>query len=262
MFDFDQDQRTFPASSRRRATARQSGSVPRSPDVAATLVLIVFTFGLVLVGPSLLNAGKELLFQSFTNPRIDPGDSGVLDRLLAAAALSRIAAGWLLAAVVVAILGNVIQFGVLFAPQTIQPDLERLSPGRGVERMFSGFHARDLLLHCGRLATIAAVTGWFIWSIWPELANPAHSAPDVIGDTFADAVIVLGSCLAGGAVIISILMALAARIRHEARLRMTAREAREEQQMNETDPSVVRRRREVRQQFVTTISAPVSGRHD
>ncbi len=258
MFDSDQDQRTLPASPRRRANARQSGSVPRSPDATATLVLMVFTFGLVLIGPSLLMAGKEFIVESFTNPHTDASTSGLLEPSSAALGLSWIAAAWLLLAAAVAIIGNVVQFGLLFAPQVVQPDLERLSPRRGLQRMFSEFQPTALLLHCARLVTIAVISGWFIWSIWPRLVNPPLPAPEVIGETFADAVIILGSCLAGGAVIISLLMALAERMRHEARLRMTPQEAREEQQLNEADPAVTRRRRETQQQIVATIGSPTT----
>ena len=254
MFDSDQDQKTVPASARRRATARQSGSVPRSPDVAATLVLIVFTFGLVLIAPSLLAAGKELLTGSLTNLDTDPNTAVKLTESLTAVGLGRIAAGWLLLAVAGAVIGNVVQFGLLFAPQAVQPDLERLSPGRGLQRIRSDFHIQSLLLQGGRLAMISAVTTWFVWSIWPRVASPAHSAPEAIGDTFADAVIQLGGCLAGGTVVISLLLALTARLRHEAGLRMTPQEAREEQRLNEMDPSVAGRRRAAQQQFVTAIA--------
>lgn len=254
----DPDQRTLPASPRRRVLARESGSVPRSPDVAATLVLTLFTFGLILVGPSLLTAGKEFITDSLASVQTGVAMSEMIEPSAAFVKLCRIAAVWLLLAVLVAIIGNVVQFGLLFAPQVIQPDPERLSPGRGLERICSQFHPRALLLHFARLGAIVVVAGWFLWSIWPDLQQ---LEPGIIGDSLADAVITLGCCLAGGAAIISLLKALAERMRYEARLRMTPREAREEQQLNEADPAVARRQRETQQRIVTSISRPPGERH-
>lgn len=252
MFDSDQDQRTHPPSPRRRADARQSGSVPRSPDVSATLVLTLFTFGLVFIGPSLFEAGRELLTESFTRLQTDAGADELWAPTHATVRLCGLAAVWLLLAAGCAIVGNVIQFGPLFAPQVIQPDPDRLSPGRGLQRMFAEFHPRALLLHAARLVTIAAVAGWFIWSVWPGLFSPEA---DRIGDSLADAVLILGSCLAGGAALVSLLSAVAARLRHEAQLRMTPQEAREEQRLNEADPSVVERRRETRRNVVGRVTS-------
>lgn len=261
MFDVDQDQRTLPPSARRRAAARQSGSVPRSPEAAATLVLIVFTFGLVLAGPTLITAGRELLSRSFTHVSIHSAATDPTDEALAAVTSFRTAAAWLLGAVAAAVAGNVIQFGVLFAPQVVQPDFGRLSPERGLQRISSELQARSLLLQCSRLTAIAVITGCVVWSIWPQVVDPAQSPPEVVGTTFSDAVILLGSCLAGGVLAVSVLMAVAARLRHEAGLGMTAQEARDEQMLNETAPSVVQRRHAVRQQRVSAVSARTAEDH-
>jgi flagellar biosynthetic protein FlhB len=251
MFDSDHDKRTLPASPRRRGLARESGSVPRSPEVPATLVLVLFTCGLVLIGPSLLAAGTEFVAESLKHLQTGPARPELVEPSAALMKLCRIAAVWLLLAAAVAVIGNVVQFGLLFAPQVIQPDPERLSPRRGLQRMFSEFHPRALAVHCGRLLVMAVITGWLVWSIRPDLVHPQ---PAVLGDSLADAVIVLGSCLTGGAAIISVVQALMERMRHEARLRLTPREAREEQQLNEADPAVARRRRETQRQFVTSVS--------
>lgn len=262
MFDSDQDQRTLPASPRRRALARQSGSVPRSPDVAATLVLIVFTFGLVFVGPTLFNTGHALISDTFRNARMNATGDELLGQTAAILRFGQFAGAWLLAAVVAAIVGNVAQFGPLFAPRVVQPDPERLSPARGLQRMLSDCHPRALLLNVARLVAIALISAWFIWSLRPALAAPALMEPESVAAALADAVITLGGCLAGGAMVVSLLMALSERLRHEARLRMTRHEAREERQRNEADPAVARQRRERQRSFSSEISRPAGETDD
>src|SRR5262245_45688077 len=123
----------------RRQEAREQGEIARSQDLAAAVVLVagltlLFAWWNVLVdflgGFATRQLGGEAWVRTDSATIV-----AELRGLLAAAARPMVPFFGLL--LVVAVAANVLQFGLLFLPEKLIPDLNRINPLTAFGRLFS-----------------------------------------------------------------------------------------------------------------------------
>ncbi len=117
--------------------ARQKGQVAKSKEIAGSLGLIgIFAYILMR---------KESLEESFLNLYLAAGEvSGlsfeagfsVMTNALAAVSL-QILGPILAIALLAALIGNIVQTGVLFSVQAVSPDLNKVNPAQGIKKIVS-----------------------------------------------------------------------------------------------------------------------------
>src|SRR5579885_3233676 len=132
-------EKTEQPTERRRNEAREQGNVARSRDLtAAGLMLgaaIVISMLLIPLCRTLAELTASLL-RSAGRERLAPAD--VVERfriILQTLAPSLLAV--LCAMMLTAFIWNVVQFGILIAPEALVPQLGRLNPLSGFRRIFS-----------------------------------------------------------------------------------------------------------------------------
>ncbi len=233
----DLDERTQPATPRRREEARARGEVARSADLSAAIVLLGGLIALEMFG--------EGLFASFANG-LRAGLGGIhevtaanaVPRLAAAAALAWPAAPIVAFILAAAVAAGLVQSGMLFTLEPIAPKGERLLPR--LERIFSPVNAIGAVL---RFVAVAGATGITLWSQREAIfvgASPAVMA-SVAAALSLRAVIAL--------LAIGILDYAVRRWQHERKLRMTPSESREEMRRYEGDPQLRARRRTIQRRL-------------
>src|ERR1700722_17272497 len=151
-------EQTEKATPKRQGEARQRGQIPRSPDVAGSLIFItiIIALHLTFVSTFQLAAHSFAVAIQSANGRVPVNIHsawGLFARAFAAYfALMGVAFG---GAVVIAIVANLLQFGFLFAPKKIAPKFGVLNPFPGLKRMF--FSMQALVQLAKQLAKITVV---------------------------------------------------------------------------------------------------------
>lgn len=138
-------EKTEPPSPKRLRDARQKGQVARSQEVVTTISLFGVLAVIYAMGPTtwaqlvVLIDRVAALAASDSTTRLN---EGLMLSFEIAVAIHLPVLG---AAIVLAIVANMIQFGVLFSLQSVQPKLEKISLIAGVKRTFSKKQLIELL---------------------------------------------------------------------------------------------------------------------
>jgi flagellar biosynthetic protein FlhB len=243
--------RTEPATPRRRREERERGNIPRSADLSTAAVLLASVVALELLGPRLFRGLSGVT-------------SGVLGRLggldgegmdLAAAFGAEVAAAGLallpilmiIAAAAVAV--NLAQSGFLFTGHLLAPDLSRLDPVQGARRLVSGRAAMRLLMGLLKLATVCGVVILTIWAGREQLFGLAAGPFEEVVPVGAAAAMSLALRAALALAALAVLDYAWQRWQYERDIRMTKQEVREELRRYEGDPKARERRRAVQKQI-------------
>lgn len=245
--------KTQDATPHRRQEAREQGEIARSHDLAAGVVLVaglglLFVWWNVLVdflgGFTARQLGGEAWLQTDAATTV-----ARLRGVLGEAARPMVPILGLL--FVVAVAANVLQFGLLFLPEKLIPDLNRINPLPAFARLFSLSNFVRLGFGLLKVVLVSAIA-WHDLSGRVEeiIASSGHDVPQL-------AVFLLTTLFWTTLKIACALLVLALLDfgyqwwKHEQDLKMTTQEVREEMKNLQGDPQIIARRRAVQRQLVT-----------
>jgi type III secretion protein U len=137
MSDEDKDQKTEQPSQKKLKDLRKKGQIPRSQEVvSATLTLLLFAY-FWLFWPSLFVNFKEMLIipTQFINVPFDIALKQVFDLIFNKFLLIVLPFAFLV--IVGTIIANVMQVGMIFSVESIKPDLSKISPAKGLKKIFA-----------------------------------------------------------------------------------------------------------------------------
>lgn len=235
-------ERTEPATPRRRQEVRRKGQVARSAEVSTALILLAgFALLYALAGwvarDVTLYARRvyEEMPSRLASVGADQVPALFLEMIVAAA---KNAAPFLAAALVVGFFSQLVQVGFLFSTEPVTPKLERLNPIQGLKRLFSKRALVELLKSVAKVAIVAgaaylSLRGSFPAFVefieWPLLEGVRH----------------VGIAVVRTGIIVGIAMVILAyadyryqKWEFEKSIRMTKQEVREEHRQMEGDPQV------------------------
>jgi len=230
----DWDNRTMPASPRRRFEARQRGEVAQSRLLRVSGQLLVTVVALAWLGSGLIDALAQLMRTSLREASRGTADGGI--EMTAFGGLVEPAAMAVLpvfgVSVISALLIGLIQTGWLWAPAVMAPRWDRLNPAGGLARILGGGGLVRAVTVFGQLVIVVAVGGWFVASRWGELV-PGSVQAGTTAAGLLDWLMQQSLQLAGGvAVGLLVLGGIDwghQRWRYEQQLKMTPEEWREDQ---------------------------------
>jgi flagellar biosynthetic protein FlhB len=242
--------RSQDATPHRRQQAREEGHVAKSQDLGSAVLLLLATVALLVLGGSVTE-----FIGHYTQQQLG---SAVLSMDVPTFVNQSLGTLWGLAKCMLPILGllfaggvavDLAQVGILFLPEKAMPDLSRLDPLQGFQRLFSvagtarlGFGIFKILV-IGVVATVAiygqrmTILGLVGLSV-PEIAAYLSQT-------------LLWTCLkiAVALVILALLDFAFQRWKYNRDLRMTPQEIREEMKNLEGNPQIAARRRVVARQL-------------
>lgn len=231
---------TEPASQRRLEEARAQGQVARSPEFLNLMILVGAAAALLLMTGSLSGNFGALFAQAVTLDRAAIFSPALMLPLLQSLVFEAL---WTLLPVVLGIFviaaaAPLAVGGWLFAPQALTLDATRLSPLRGVARLFSLAGGFDLFRIFLKLALLAAGLFAILWQNTADLTQWAGA------DAPTNAALA-ARWLARNFLFLAALLAIVAaadvafRIWYHRRgLRMTRAELAQEYRETEGDPAV------------------------
>jgi flagellar biosynthesis protein FlhB len=151
---------------RRREEVRKKGNVPRSTELNSALALLTGVLVLKSAGTSIVTQMLDLMRASFRG-------ASFVDWSVASVNIYGIALGLfflgmmtpLFAAMIgVGAVGNLLQSGFVFSPRPLSPDMSRINPFKGFQRIFS---QRSLVELAKSLAKLAIV-GYVVYQAFQE----------------------------------------------------------------------------------------------
>lgn len=256
----DAGEKSHDATAHRRQQAREEGQVAQSQDLGAALLLLT---GLVL----LLTLGKSLAEFFFDITREHLGGEVWIQTDIPTLWHHSGVLSWELAKVLLPILGlmlllavgvNLGQVGILFLPDKLMPDLDRINPLSGLKRIFSLAGLVRLAFGILKIVIVSVVAYWVLYGRQNEILMAAELELPVMAAFMVGLILWTSIKVAFALVILAVLDYGFQRWKYEQDLKMTNQEMREEMRNMTGDPHVIARRRQVQRQLVMNrLSAAV-----
>ncbi len=244
-------QKTEPPSPRKLREARKKGQVAKSRDLSAALILLAALLAMALMKDSVILSMQRLLLEYFSSGmavsiQAEYLPYQIIDFL---ARCGLILAPLFLVIMIIALGANVVQVGVLFAPQALQPKLERLNPVEGFKRIFSMRSLFELAKNILKVIVVAAAVYFVVKAKLPELLLIYFKTPSQLLDLIAVSMLIAAFAGGGAFLVVSFFDLLFQRYEFMKNMRMTKQEVKDEYKQTEGDPLVKswlrRRQREI-----------------
>ena len=157
----------------RLAEARRRGQVARSADLTGVAVLLAGVVALWLAGGVLLRELTGMVGGMLSFAPLAPGVGSATGGSVwsQAGSVVWIAVCFCGVLVFVAMLAGIAQVGLHISGEVIGPRLDRLSPGRGLRRVFSSRGLVRLTLALGKVAAVGLVAAVTISGQLPQIAS-------------------------------------------------------------------------------------------
>ncbi|MGA1823017.1 MAG: flagellar biosynthesis protein FlhB [bacterium] len=240
-------QRTEPATPKRRQEAREKGQVAKSQEVANSLIflgtLVVFYFSGRFMLKNLFNLMKHLFSQSGS---LELNSKNLITLIIhLQLSLLPILMPMLLTLSALAVLANYLQVGFLITLEPLIPDITRINPINGIKNMFSLRKVIEILKAVLQIALISILA-------YITYKGEIKNIPALINMTPGMLLLYLGDVsfrlLFRATIALSILAFfdyLYQRYEHEKSLLMTKEEVKEELKQTEGDPRIKGRIRSI-----------------
>jgi flagellar biosynthetic protein FlhB len=245
MAEAQQDDRTEAATPRRLQRAREEGQVPVSRELTTLAGLAAVALALVLVAPGTTHdLALRLSIFLARGHELAADEAGVL--VLAANALLRGSAPFILAAMAAGVTVVLLQTRFLLSVKALRVDMSRVSPKAGLKRLFGA----DSLVEAGKSVAKVTVLAVVLWRVLRAdlpglMSTPFVDPGQLLARAAAPVLHVILVVLAAQAVI-AVLDLFWVIHRHAHGLRMSRQDIIEEQKEIEGDPRVKARLRQIR----------------
>jgi flagellar biosynthetic protein FlhB len=244
-------EKSFDATPYRRQQAREHGQVAYSQDLGSAALLVVGALVLMNWGGTVIDHAIRFMEHQLSNVGplvVDETDLAVTGfSLVRTFGLALLPILGVLA--VAGALSTVLQVGLLFVPERVQPDLSRLSVLAGLKRILSLQGAVRLGFGLVKIGIVSIVAAAVLYGRWREVVYASELPLADLARLLVD--VSLSTALWVGAALFALALLDYGfqRWKHEQDLRMTHQEIREEMKNLQGDPQVIARRRSIQRQM-------------
>lgn len=256
MSEQDQD-KTEKATPYKLQEARKRGQVSKSQDVASVFMLLTFTVMFVATAGSITSALVDTfrsVIPTAANVRLNaqnmlPWMTEALEPVLIA--MSPL----LIALIVAAVLGTLLQAGFVFSSHPITPDFTRLNPAQGIKKFFN----LRVLFELFKVSLKLALVGTFLYTgatyFLPDILQLSRLLPAALPGRVMYLLAVTAFILVGIFAVIALLDLGFSKYEYAKRLRMSRRELKDEHKRREGDPEIKSKRKQTQQEMRKRASA-------
>ena len=244
-------ERTEQPTERRKKDSRKKGQVPRSKELNTMLSLLFGAFGLVIMGGSMSVEFVSLFESALSFDReVAFDDEMIAVRFVGLVVSSLLILTPFLAVMMVgSIVGPIVMGGWSFSLSAMAFKLEKISPAKGIKRVFSAKGLLELFKALFKFVILAATTVFLFGVLLDQILSLSNQAPE---KAFAEATTILRWSL----VILSFTMILIVVFdvpfelwNHNRQLKMTRREVQDELKESEGRPEVKSRIRTLQREL-------------
>lgn len=232
--------KTEPATPRRRREARQRGQVAKSAEANSAIVLLVSLLTLKYAGPQMLERMGMVTSRYLSSfPKADLTTTSVHAGLVQLLLDMAVVVGPLMAAVFIAgFVANAAQVGLVLSAQPLMPQGSRLDPIGGIARMFSTRSAVELGKAMAKIGVIGYIVFAFIRAEYPTVVGLVGCDPREIASGMGGLIYRLLFKAGMALLVIAAVDYGFQRYQNEKQLRMTKEEVKEDYKRSEGDPLV------------------------
>lgn len=252
----EQSDKTEDATPKRLEDARQKGQVAMSSEVIVALALLAALGAFYMAGPLLWSESKSVIRDAFSQLPAAAAEEGTKVYFLSLVE----AASWrflplLLAFIaplyVVAAVAGYAQIGIRVTPQALEVDVSKLSPIKGVKKVFSMRGVVRTGLAIAKLTFISLAVYGALWVQWDGItALTAMELPIVL----ARSTVMMGKVAAAGiaaAIVLAVIDFAYQRYQHTKDNRMSKKEVKDENKNTEGDPQLKARIRATQREMAS-----------
>ena len=245
----DSGEKKHPASAKKLRDQRKKGQVAQSQDVAKLLALAAISEIALFTAETSLQRFQQMMMLPIS--RVGQPFARALEEVLADGLVVFFSFSLLMAGVAIAtkLISSWMQFGLLFAPETLKLDFNRLNPLNQFKQFFSAQSLMNLLMSVAKAFLLGLIVYVVVWPSLGALINLANS--DLQSYLLALIALfryLLHACL--GLLLVLALIDLTLQKHFFAkRMRMTQVEVVKEYKDMEGDPHVKGQRRALAQQL-------------
>ncbi len=245
--DQDNSQKTEDPTQKRLEEARKKGDIAKSQDVPVWFLMLAAAAIMAGAGP-LAQMIADPLVRIMEHPHAFKLTDGGAQRMLGGLLASLLTPMAVIFGVisVAGVIGHVIQHPPLWTGEKMKPDLSKLSPGKGLARMFGANGWMNLLKS---ILKMCAVAGAMMYAVWPEATAITEAGRLDPAGLLTMTQAIAGRLLLAAIVIIGLIAGmdfLWQRFSFMQRMRMSRRDVREEVKQQEGDPHIRARLRQIR----------------
>lgn len=236
----DGEERTEEPTSKKLNDARKKGQIPRSKELGTTAVLIMSAVALVIFGGQLAGSLMQIMKRGLTLNRDETYDPNKMGSLAMSFGEELLIPMGLIFSVILfsAFVGNSLLGGFNWSWESIKPKLDKLSPLKGLKRMFGVQALVELLKSVLKVVVVFSFSIIFLQSYFSDMLQLAviTTPTNIVESAQLLAWIFLG--LTFSMVLITAVDAPYQKWNHKKQLRMTKQEIKDEYKNTEGNPEI------------------------
>lgn len=244
----DKAQKTEQPTEHRLEKAREEGKIPLSREVTHLLVMMAVAFNLFVVLPYVLKrltGSMGRLFENALTLRMETGGLMILSVTLLKE-VGEFLAFFMFPIVFAVVIGGLLQTRFLISTESLKPRFSKLSPLKGLERMFGPKSLVEFLKSLLKIGIVGTVAFFILWPEFQKIETLATmSLHDILGELHEN----LGKLIFA---IASIMLVVAGldygfqKFQYMKDMKMTRQEVKEEHKELDGDPLIKQRLRQIR----------------
>ncbi|MBE1237046.1 flagellar biosynthesis protein FlhB [Phaeovibrio sulfidiphilus] len=250
MAEEDRDSKTEEPTEKKLSQAREEGQVAQSQEIKSFFMFLAALLVVAAFAPWITRELSRVLRFFLENAASLPLSPYNL-RYLSLETFNKVTLLLFmpfLIFMVVGVLGSIVQFGFIWAPKSLAPKMNKISPIAGAKRLFS---KRSIVEGLKSILKLFLVSGAIFVLVGPHFSNPEVFMGRDVAYTMSDlydllVLLLIATCIIVG--VIAIMDFLFQKYQFTQDQRMTKQEVRDEHKNMEGDPHVKARIRSLRMQ--------------
>ena len=246
----DGQEKSFEPSARRLEEAKRRGQVPRSRELNTVAVTLAGVAAIVLLADGVINDLRGLVTEHFALSRADVFDAAATLRHLGDALTAGllILAPFFAVTVAAAVLASVALGGIQFSGEALRFDISKLSPLRGMQRIFSLHGLAELVKALAKFVFLGGVAALLVWVEFEHFVQLGTMEVEVALAKAADLLGWTSLVVAGSAILLAMVDVPFQLWDYKRQLKMTQQEVRDELKDTEGRPEVRSRIRQLQRE--------------
>jgi type III secretion protein U len=230
--------------------ARKKGQVPNSKDVTSTALLIVIFTYLGLSRVTILQTLMDLIVapcQFFTQPFEDAFPDMIFVCLKVGL---KVVLPLVLLVFITGVMANVLQFGLLMAPESIMPKFDKLNPISKLKQMFSMKNLIEFLKSAAKIIFLGTLLYFVIRNVLDPLLKIPYAGLNNFVNIMPSILKTFAYNVGFAYIVVAFLDFIFQRHNHTKQLMMSKDEVKREYKEMEGDPTIKGKRKQLHRELL------------
>ena len=246
----DDSQKTEEPTPKKIEESRKKGQVALSREINNWVMLLTGTIVILAIGPYTMRGIKNHMMTYLEKAHIMPSAPGGLGFVLGESFWDILALLILplIILMIAAFMAPFLQIGPLFAPETIKPDVSKISPMAGFKRLFSLRSIMEFVKGILKIGIIGVVGVLLLYPFYGSVEHFVGLPLGTVMDELHSLVLRLMTGILVVLLVVAVIDLVYQRYEHYKKMRMTKQELKDEYKQTEGDPHVRAKLRQLRQE--------------